>query len=303
MFVVRQNKIEEMLSVIREKYQEKEEKQAVFQLIESVDMQALQLLIDRADEFLGKGKDTQFLNYAKAMKESNGKLVVRYITSSRTLHGRVYPERSMSLGSLSRQIRSTLARNIYHDIDMSNAHPRFLLQIAERESLPCGTIRAYIDNRESLLSGLPYEREIAKEIFLAMIFGNYKAVLRKHGIANQGLSIEAEYFKHEIEQVAKWIYKNNPQYHQLCRANTKHSATVMSFVFQELEIKIRDAAFAFVRSKGWQIGVSIHDGFLLYRRADAQITPEFLAEIQQSVYEACGMRIPFVEKEFEEPFF
>lgn len=304
LFTIRQHKIEEMLAAIQNKHQEKQSKQpALFQLVELVDMVALQRLVDNCVSYLGKGKDTHFLDYAKAMKASDGNLTVRYLSSSRTTHGRAYPERSLSLGSLSRQIRSTLARNIYHDIDMSNAHPRILLQIAEREQLPCKMIKQYIENREELLDTLPYDRKISKEIFLAMIFGNYQAVLRTHGVVNLGIPPEAEYFKDEIGRIANWMYKNYPQYHELCKTSTKRSATVMSFVFQEYEVKIRDAAFEFARANGWEVGVSIHDGFLLYRREDAQITDEFLQQLQDHVFNVCNLKIPFVEKPFEEPLF
>ena len=62
----------------------------------------------------------QLLLLKKQIK--NNKLKVSYKRPKYGL-GRVYPNKSLSLCSLRREIRHTLANGIYCDIDIANCHP------------------------------------------------------------------------------------------------------------------------------------------------------------------------------------
>lgn len=53
---------------------------------------------------------------------------VKYYRTEKGI-GRVYPEKSRSIGSLRRKLRHTLASDYYYDIDIENAHPTFALHI------------------------------------------------------------------------------------------------------------------------------------------------------------------------------
>jgi hypothetical protein len=58
----------------------------------------------------------------------NNKLRVKYARPKYNL-GRVYPAKSLSLCSIRRELRHTLAHGNYVDIDVANAHPEILNQL------------------------------------------------------------------------------------------------------------------------------------------------------------------------------
>ena len=49
--------------------------------------------------------------------------------------GRVYATKSLSLGSIRKEVRHTLAKDIYVDIDIENCHPMILHQVCEKQIL------------------------------------------------------------------------------------------------------------------------------------------------------------------------
>ena len=74
--------------------------------------------------FENEKQQLQMLN--KLIK--NNKLKVSYKRPKYNL-GRVYPAKSLSLCSLRRELRHTLAHGNYVDIDVANAHPEILNQL------------------------------------------------------------------------------------------------------------------------------------------------------------------------------
>ena len=71
--------------------------------------------------FENEKQQLQMLN--KLIK--NNKLRVKYARPKYNL-GRVYPAKSLSLCSIRREIRHTLAHDKYVDIDIANCHPELL---------------------------------------------------------------------------------------------------------------------------------------------------------------------------------
>ena len=74
----------------------------------------------------------QLLMLKKQIK--NNKLKVSYKRPKYQL-GRVYPAKSLSLCSVRREIRHTLAHDKYVDIDIANCHPELLKQICDHNRI------------------------------------------------------------------------------------------------------------------------------------------------------------------------
>jgi hypothetical protein len=67
----------------------------------------------------------QLLAYKALFSNNNDHAKVTYkLTSSG--FGRVYATKSLSLGSIRKEVRHTLAKDIYVDIDIENCHPMIL---------------------------------------------------------------------------------------------------------------------------------------------------------------------------------
>ena len=74
----------------------------------------------------------QLLTLKKQVK--NNKLTVKYKRPKYQL-GRVYPSKSLSLCSIRRELRHTLAYDKYIDIDIANCHPEILKQVCDHNKI------------------------------------------------------------------------------------------------------------------------------------------------------------------------
>lgn len=110
---------------------------------------------------------------------NNGTTKVRYLQNNS--RGRFYAEKSLSLQTLCRKIRHTIANETYIDIDMVNAHPTILLQYCIKNSIECPALSEYINNRDKSLTDLitiqtannrpTIDTNAAKQVFLALLNG------------------------------------------------------------------------------------------------------------------------------------
>jgi hypothetical protein len=117
------------------------------------------------------------------------KIIKKYLRRSR--HGKVQVDYrqnngkgrycamgSMSLQTIPREIRHTIARDFYYDVDMVNAHPVILSYLCKVYKFACPSLDAYISNREPLLKKVMevanVDRDKAKQIYLALTNGGDK---------------------------------------------------------------------------------------------------------------------------------
>lgn len=75
--------------------------------------------------------------------------IVHYRYSGRTTSGRRFSTKSLQ--GLSRKIRHTIAKDIYYDLDIANAHPTFLQQLCKKMNFENEILDRYITNRDELL--------------------------------------------------------------------------------------------------------------------------------------------------------
>jgi hypothetical protein len=86
----------------------------------------------------------------------------------------------MSLQCIPREIRHTISREFYYDIDMVNAHPVILSFLCHMFGFACPALDEYIANREELLKqivnndGKRVSRDSGKQIYLALTNGGNK---------------------------------------------------------------------------------------------------------------------------------
>lgn len=273
-----------------------------FELVERVDMQKLQAIFARRHELLVQSEATRFATYAEEVRSGGGERRVTYRQAEHKF-GRVYPDGSLSLGSFSRPLRSALAANLYYDVDMQNAHPRILRAVAQKHGWPAPALNHYIENRDAVIREMPYTASVSKQIFLAIIMGGARiSVLQREAIEDRGWTIFAEQFRDELRHLARLVYDHYTQYRSVVSAKSRNPhVSVLSFVMQEYETRALLAACHFFRLRDWEVGVVIHDGMLVYRRANCEIDDTLLRELCGAVETACEVNIPFGLKQFEEP--
>ena len=100
----------------------------------------------------------------KGSKKGTKKINVSYKQNNNI--GRLFACGSLSLQTLPREIRHTIANEYYYDIDISNCHPVLICQYAKSKNLKCKYIQLYIDNRDIL-----FEELIIYSLEVINIFG------------------------------------------------------------------------------------------------------------------------------------
>lgn len=97
--------------------------------------------------------------------------VVEVVYHQRNGRGRFFADYSLSMSSMKREIRHTIADGYYVDVDMVNAHPVILEFICNNEEIKCPELTYYINNREKCLKLKNINRDIMKNNYLSIING------------------------------------------------------------------------------------------------------------------------------------
>ena len=162
----------------------------------------LQFILDN-EEFYKKKlnlpeDDTSFEIYKKYLSLSiNDKIEVNYYRINKK--GRLFANGSLSLQSMKREIRHTIANEYYVDIDIENCHFVSLLYYCKKNNIKCPELYDYVVNRDEKLKLTCLTREKAKQLY-CMILNNGK-VKKMPSVLND--------FKYEIEEIYESIINNN----------------------------------------------------------------------------------------------
>lgn len=109
-------------------------------------------------------------------RSRNGNVVVDYKQNNG--NGRFCAISSMSLQTIPREIRQTICKDYYIDIDMQNAHPIILEWLCKKNDFECKELSNYILNRDELLKKVKfngeYSKDKAKQVYLSLTNGGVK---------------------------------------------------------------------------------------------------------------------------------
>ena len=147
----------------------------------------------------------QLEKYLKLVKD--GKASINY-KQANVKYGRVFPKSSLGLFSIRREIRHTLARDHYIDIDIENCHPVLLYQICERNNIKCKYLKKYIDNRaeklQEIMDHYNVSKDQAKQLFIMLLyFGTFESWCKNHNIENNEPLKFIVKFKNELKTVGE----------------------------------------------------------------------------------------------------
>ena len=194
------------------------------QLIEIIPTETLNLLINSSllkqqfnnpfSSICFDNEKQQLEKYKKLVK--NGEAKVNYIQTKDIKYGRVFPKNALGLFSIRREIRHTLARDNYIDIDIENCHPVLLCQICEQNNIEHKYLKRYIDNRAELLqevmSTYNVVKDQAKQLFIQLLyFGTFDSWCNNHNIENKEPLKFIRKFKKELNVIGEIIVANNPK--------------------------------------------------------------------------------------------
>ena len=294
-------------------------------LIEEVDMNALKLIRANSDAvfdmmnqkpgfFDGEWKvcdkkafGTIMNSLYKAKKESS---TVTYSRIKNTTSGRRFSK--CSLQGISRIIRHTLAKDIYDDIDMVNAHPTFLLPLLKEIEFSHSFMEEYVKDRNVVINRLDFEGDIynketkqmerkrihgkdaVKEFILTVLNGGNKTPNTTSSEMNEFIE------RHQIFLSAFFHDERYKRYNQRASKSCQRSGkkNSMGSALNLYLCEVEDRALGFIEEylteKGIAYGTLCFDGLLIYK------TQLNLSEMEAMLLEKMGFEIKLVKKPMEE---
>ena len=125
-------------------------------------------------ELLNKIYDSEKEQLTKYMNNMNKLGIVKVIYKKKSLYSRSLPEKSLGLHCIRREIRNTICKDYYIDIDIDNCHPEILIQICKSCNIKLVNIEHYVNDRESILKEIcetyNIKRDDAKILCLRLMF-------------------------------------------------------------------------------------------------------------------------------------
>ena len=266
------------------------------------------------DDLLGNADlKNEFHSILQAYKKGNknNKHKVQYCQKYKNI-GRYYASDNncITLQNMPRQLRNTLAKDNYIDLDMVNALPTILYEECKKNDIKTTYLRRYNKARDDKLQELQTEyncdRDIAKQLPNRLMNGG--------GIPNwikeNNLDIEEEceipefwvLFKKEMDTIYKGLYKIYYNDYKVVldreKGKCNDTARLVSIALQDKENNILQEAIKFLTSLEFVVDVPIHDGMLV------QIKPGLddvlINELQDYIKEECGYTIYWKIKPMED---
>ena len=238
----------------------------------------------------------------------NNKLKVVY-NKTKYVYGRVFPNKSLSLGCLHRAIRHTLTYNQYVDIDIANCHPEILKQICEANNIPIKFLKEYTDNREKILLETQEHynctRDEAKVLFIILAYyGSFDNwVKERNSINTEPTEFIKNYIK-ELKIIGIVITNENPELLKVIKSLNKKNekASTVSIYLQEKERLILEVVYNHLIFKGLITNkdcVLCFDGLMILQ---SKYYSDLLEELSNIVYTTTGFKFKFTQKELNEHY-
>jgi hypothetical protein len=219
---------------------------------------------------LFKNEQEQLTKYLLNYK--NGYVKVKYNkVKDMDNWGRCNPDFSLSLFSIRREIRQTLSKNYYTDIDIRACHQSILLQLCKRNKKKVPYLKSFVNNRDywfdlfikSYLPNIEYNiaKEIVKKLFIVlMYYGSYKKYFEEFNIEwndeNKEINDFIINYSKELREIAKPIMNDNKDLVKLIETKKEDElyynkkGSVVSYYLQQYECIILETMFNYLCKKG-----------------------------------------------------
>lgn len=225
-----------------------------------------------------------FASYVNKLIQCRGHVRVEY-RQTPSGFGRYYAKGSVGMASFARSLRHTLAHALYHDIDMSNCHPRIMVWLAEKHGLKTTShLKRYLANREEYLAHiqglLGCSRDDAKQHVLSWAYGrDLGSLVRSTGALADAARLimgdsKASQLYWSIRLTNEELAAHYPEKEEECRLSNKNSKSpipraedwnlqckMASRVILDVENDLLLSMDEYLRAHGLEADVLIFDGF------------------------------------------
>lgn len=258
--------------------------------------------------------------YLKKYKNSNKGIPVKY-NKAKHGYGRVFPFKSLGLTSLVKKTRNTLIKDTMIDLDLSNAQPMIILNIAQANNIKCPFNEQYINNREPILAEVVetygVTRDDAKGLFIRLAFsGCFRGWCMDCGLNEdehqpndfiKGFTIEIYTFAGIVKEHNPLLYKCMKDIKEKKGEDRNILGSVLAHYLQEYEYRILCCICEFLDTKTKITTIASSklkaltyefDGIKLLRAKVLEYgSIDFLISILEGViYDKTGFKMKFEEK-------
>jgi len=211
---------------------------------------------------------------------------------SRAGYGRLYSNEKGSLERLEKSLRHSLCAGIYWDVDMVNAQPTILSQLAKHNGVPLTFLTYYVENRGAVLQKMMQEynmsRDEVKEWIIKCIFGCKIPELKS-------LQTELRTLANELRNTYGDLYdkiKNTKEKNQI--------GTFLAYVAQTEECKCLLAMNDFFTKHGREVDVFCYDGCMVrIRESEKEFPADVLRECEKYIHSTTGYSLSLQVKEMK----
>jgi hypothetical protein len=284
---------------------------------ETVDVRILNRLLNssllRIDKGGWNGADhenekSQLTAYRNKLKK--GIIKVKY-SITKSGFGRVSPWRSLSLGSFRKEVRHTLAKDHYIDIDIKNCHPVLLEQVMNKNGITTPFLSRYVHHRSDLLTdystAFRCSQDEVKELFIRlMYYGSFAKWATDCMLSNAEPDDFIHGFIREMKMLAQTIKGHNEEMVKALKDFKKtekrpyenEDGRVCSYFCQEYERRILESIYSILKLQG-RVGddsVLCFDGLMMPK---STFSIDLLTTIEQEVEKRTGFKITLVVKEMD----
>ena len=226
-----------------------------------------------------------------------------------------------SLQEICRPIRHSVAKDIYYDVDVKNAHPLFVLKYCEATGFSHPILKEYVEgDREAFLAsiiGLKIQkrnedekgrvsivdavidgRDAAKAYFLQLLNGGGKG-------ATGHKKLDAFYTRHRQFLNRFFDEPSNSKYAERAKQAAKKKdwdnarGSALNYYMCEQENIVLGHMEVFLQSEGVEYGTLCFDGLMIYKR-DVPDCESLLRRMEVYLAEKMGFAICLTEKKMDE---
>jgi hypothetical protein len=226
--------------------------------------------------------------------------------------GRVYPTNALSLGLFRSEIRHTIAKDKYIDIDIVNCHPVILEQILNKNNIKSPCLTRYVKEREKILDDtMKYykinDRKIVKNLYIRLMYeGSYEFWAKENNINKKEMTFIRD-FSEEIKNISEIIVKHNKELEAKVIALKKNEnkeykrSNTVSYYLQEYERRILEIIYQYLVKNKYinQDAILCFDGIMIMRE---KYKEEILKELSNEIYNKIGFELKLEVKEMDRDY-
>lgn len=192
---------------------------------------------------------------------------VEYRYASYKHSGRLFAIQK-SLQSIQHQIRHTIAKDIYYDVDIVNAHPNLLSFYCKTNNILCPCLDYYIINRDELLNSTASSNSVSKDqVKVAVLTVMNGGTIENIGFLPEWFNLLNDELKTIMNNVAN-LTVNNKLYKKICKTTTYNTkGKLLNFRLCEIENDILMSCIEFCTKNNIKVGTPIFDGFMMYKQS------------------------------------